>query len=205
MKILNSKFDSKCKACGTAIKGATVQPAYEGDRVRWSKADGVTWVTCLACPHEPKAKTPANGTPVAASDAALLAALADGQALRARIGGLAHDIKLLDAAALDAAATIRALREDVARMNAAAHEAAITIEGLRKERDRLTASLTHTQNVLGNVQRERAALVAAGHDVIDDGPELIDVMAPGGVERWLAHDLAQIAAEKAATDDDCPI
>jgi hypothetical protein len=200
---ITGKYRTKCQACNAQIN--------PGDQINWVK--GVKGVTCVGCPA-PRS-TPANGTPVAPTlDPALVAALADGQALRARIGTMAAEAEALRTAVRGAAPAIEALRADVARMNAAARDAEITIEGLRKERDRLIASLTHTQNVLGNVQRERAALVAAGHNAVNDGPELIDVMAPGGVERWLEHDLAQIAAEKAATerqaipvitDDDCPI
>jgi hypothetical protein len=116
MKILSSKYDGKCKACDTFINA--------GDSVRWSKADGVSWTTCMACPHEPKAKTPANGTPVndAALQAALLAALSDGQALRARIGEQEAEIARLRAVLVEARSAITQTvnERDEARQVAAA-------------------------------------------------------------------------------------
>jgi hypothetical protein len=113
MKILNSKYDGKCKACGTFIS--------EGDRVRWSKVDGVSWTTCLACPHEPKAKTtPANGTP-AGDPAAMIAQLvqqrdaqaADATALRTRIGELTRDRSDLRAIVADYERLVADLRTQV--------------------------------------------------------------------------------------------
>jgi uncharacterized coiled-coil protein SlyX len=187
MKILNSKFDAKCKACGTFITA--------GDSVRWSKADGVSWTTCMACPHEPKAKgtTPAKGLPatgeIAATVAAdlsrqLLAALDDCRALRARVGEME--------------ATLAARAIEIARMSTLAHEA-------RTERDELRAQLRNLAE--GPL---RFVDVPGTAPAVDDGDDLINVLAPGGVKACLAHDLAQIAAEKAAAqqadaDDDCPI
>jgi hypothetical protein len=157
-----------------------------GDQVNWVK--GVKGVTCAACPAPNVQPAPGAVAP------ALQAAFADARALRARIGELE--------------ASLAAGREH--------------FRTLRGERDALAASLALTKNVLSDVQRERNELLhaftailgtstAAPTVTVDDG-DLIDVMAPGGVEAWLAHDLAQIAAEKAAkasapADDtnDCPI
>jgi Zn ribbon nucleic-acid-binding protein len=97
MKILESKYDAKCKACGEFINA--------GDRVRWSKEGGVSWTTCMACPHEPQQRgrvvNATTGEP-AQTDTAyqslarrLDAALSDGQALRAEIGRMAGQIQQL--------------------------------------------------------------------------------------------------------------
>lgn len=102
MKPIDSRYDAKCKACGTFINA--------GDRVHWSKAGGVSWVTCLACPHTPpqpqqqqrgRVVNATTGEPMQTDTAyqslarRLDAALSDGQALRAEIGRMAGQIQRL--------------------------------------------------------------------------------------------------------------
>jgi hypothetical protein len=188
-----SKYNGSCTACGADVR--------VGDQVQWIK--GVKGVTCLGCPPpgsrasmlEPR---PTNGTThTSAADPQLQAALADGQALRKRIGELQASLVLAN----ETIALQSASLKELARNNDL-NEREVT--ALRVERDGLRKGL---------IVHEHDQIVAekTAQELLDG--DLIDVMAPGGVERWLEHDLAQIAAEKIAKErqaiptvtDDCPI
>ena len=168
---ITSKYRGHCTACNAQI--------LPGDQVNWTK--GVKGVTCAACPM------PTNGTPVAAAPVVspeLRAALADGQALRARIGGLVHDIKLLDAAALSQRTEIETLRAALAEARSVITQTANERNELRSERDELARN---------EVTRQA-----------------IPVITEAEVKSWFPPDVAapqmrEYAANALDADDDCPI
>ena len=179
-RILRTNDNSRCKACNTAIPFGT--------NVRHTGGYGVT---CMDCPHAPDL-APQQAQPPAAGVAAQLTEQ------------LTEIARLNEALAL-ARQTYRQQREEIATLQ----REVVRQNSLVQEAVAVSAALKADRRVgpLAQLPVEDPAEDENDGELDDD---LIDVMAPGGVEAWLAADLARIAAEKAAApavdeDDDCPI
>lgn len=200
-KIIPTKFgNTKCRGCAATIP--------YGANVQWTK--GAKGVLCMQCAtaSAPAAPVATPAAPVSTTEVAAYIVQLTGETMAQREQiALLSDALTLANSALEAARTaLRAQQTKIARLRAA---------------NAMLAPATEQPEILAAlVGDDTSAQDIVTADPVMDPADLIDVLAPGGVEAWLAHDLAQIATEKAmrnaeqadldATnygydDTDCPI